>query len=491
MLNMSQINHIKDLHQSGYRISEIEKETGMDHKTISKYISQEDFSNELLIKNRKGSILDPFKPTITSWLEEDKKHWYKQHHTAMRVFNRLTAECGYKGGYSIVQRYLKVVHEDQKKQHGNQELVWEPGFAQVDFGEADFYEDNKCIRKKYLVVSFPYSNDGYCQVFGGETAECVCQGLQDIFWYIGGVPPVLIFDNATGVGRRIKDVIHESDIFSRFRAHCHFQVRFCNPASGWEKGNVERKVGYERSNLFVPAPHYKDITGYNKTLLGEHETKASELHYKKQEEISRLFEADKAALMALPSKKFNVCRYEQLAADGYGKICLDGKHYYSTCPEYSGRKDVTVGIRAHFIDVYDRSGNLLVRHDRQFGADRTDSSDYSTTLAVLSHSAGAWQNSGVRKEVTDPLREYMDGLPKPILKNCLAMMNELTGTYGFMAAVKAMDMALRDNRISASDAKIIAERITGYGIDTPSDSGPSLDVYDKAFLPAHRGGTAI
>ena len=145
MLNMSQINHIKDLHQSGYRISEIEKETGIDHKTISKYIRQEDFSNEVPVKYQHVSILDPFKPTITSWLQEDKKHWYKQHHTAMRVFNRLTAECGYKGGYSIVQRYLKGVHEDQRKQHGNQELVWEPGFAQVDFGEADFYEDNKCI----------------------------------------------------------------------------------------------------------------------------------------------------------------------------------------------------------------------------------------------------------------------------------------------------------------------------------------------------------
>ena len=132
-----------------------------------------------------------------------------------------------------------------------------------------------------------------------------------------------------------------------------------------------------------------------------------------------------------------------------------------------------------------------MRHGRQFGPDRTDSSDYSTTLAVLSHSAGVWPDSGVRKEVTDPLREYMDGLPKPVLRNCLTMMNELTATYGFMAAVKAMDMALRDNRISSSDAKIIAERITGYGIDTPSDIGPSLDAYDKAFLPAHRGGTDI
>lgn len=62
----------------------------------------------------------------------------------------------------------------------------------MDFGEADFYEAGTLIRKKYLTVSFPYSNDGYSQVFGGETAECVCQGLQDIFEFIGGVPPLLV-----------------------------------------------------------------------------------------------------------------------------------------------------------------------------------------------------------------------------------------------------------------------------------------------------------
>ena len=69
-----------------------------------------------------------------------------------------------------------------------------PGFAQVDFGEADFNEDTDCVRRKYLTVSFPYSNDGYSQVFRGETAECVCQGLADIFNYIGGVPKLLVFD---------------------------------------------------------------------------------------------------------------------------------------------------------------------------------------------------------------------------------------------------------------------------------------------------------
>ena len=78
----------------------------------------------------------------------------------------------------------------------------------MDFGEAEFNVNGVCRRMKYLTVSFPYSNDGFTQVFGGETAECVCQGLRNIFEYIGGVPPLLIFDTS-------------------------FKRKSCNPWSTW------------------------------------------------------------------------------------------------------------------------------------------------------------------------------------------------------------------------------------------------------------------
>lgn len=480
MLTMSQINHIKDLSNCGYRISEIAKETGTDPKTIRKYLSQEDFSPAPPVLAEKPSILDPFKPVIDQWLEEDKKHWSKQHHTAQRVYDRLVEEQGYTGSYSIVQRYLKKCRT-QRVEKANLELIWDPGPAQVDFGEADFYEAGKPCRKKYLTVSFPYSNDGYSQVFGGETAECVCQGLLDIFEFIGGVPPLLVFDNATGVGRRVGDSIHESELFSRFRAHYHFRVRFCNPYSGWEKGNVERKVGYNRANLFVPVPHFTEIEKYNRKLLLRHEKKAEELHYKKQVPIRELFEEDRKALLVLPPKRFNVCRYEWMNADGYGKVCMDGKHFYSTSPGNAKHK-VLVGIRAHTVDILNEGGQLLTSHRRMFGEGRTDVSDYSTTLAVLMKNAGAWHESGLRRETPDILREYMDAQPKEKLRGCLRMLNDLTGQYGFHAAASAMEMAASRGNVNICDAAVLAARITGYGIDTPPQPGPSLGVYDEMFL---------
>ena len=480
MLSMSQVDFIRDLNQSGYRIGEIAKKASITEKTVRKYLKQEDFSPAPPVEKSKPSIVDPYKAIIHDWLQEDKKHWRKQHHTAKRVFDRLVKEHGYTGSYSPIQRYLKA-YRQQEITKGTLELVWDPGPAQVDFGEADVYEKGQLIRKKYLTLSFPYSNNGFSQLFGGETAECVCQGLQDIFAYIGGVPPLLIFDNATGVGRRVGDTIHESELFGRFRNHHRIKARFCNPYAGYEKGHVERKVGYNRSNLFVPVPRIQEVEAYNRQLLDQHQIKADELHYKKQVPIKELFEDDRKALLILPTKKFNVCRYEWLPADGYGKICLDGKHYYSTRPEYA-RAKVLVGLHAHRVEILNESGHMVTSHRRMYGEARTDVSDHSTSLAALLRNSGAWHNSGIRQQVPELLRDYMDDQAKDKRRDCLRIMNELTKQYGFPAAVKAMERAADRGEVNLCDAAVLAARITGYGIDTPPDPGPPLVIYDQVFL---------
>lgn len=486
MLTMSQINDIRDLSKKGYGISKISSLTGLDRKTIRKYLKQDDFSPEPPVAKRRCSIVTPYLDIITQWLEQDQRHWSKQRHTAKRIHDRLKEEYGFTGSYDSVQKFVQKIRADIRTR-GIQELVWEPGCAQADFGEADFNEDNVCTRRKYLTVSFPYSNDSYTQVFRGETAECVCQGLQDIFHYIGGVPALLIFDNAAGVGRRVMDKIYETELFSRFRAHYGFRIRFCSPYAGYEKGNVENKVGTTRRNLFVPVPAYHDIEEYNRSLLDRHVKKAGEAHYKKGIVISELFEEDRKHFLPLPSKLFNVCRYETCRADGYGKICLDGRHFYSTKPENHDRR-VMIGIRAHYIDILEPDGSLLVRHMRQYGDTRTDLSDYSTSLEMLSKNIGAWPNSGFRKDAPELIREYIDGQPRVGRKSCVRMLSSLTKQYGYQAAVDALELAIKADSVNKSATAVLAARITGYGIDTPPQPGPSLAVYDQAFLPAKDNG---
>jgi len=475
---MPEIHAIRDKAREGHTVASISREVEVDEKTVRKYLKVDDFSPRPPEKLRGVSRLDPHTPLIDQWLEEDQHRWRKQRHTAKRIHDRLKEESeGYDCSYNIVQRYVKETRREMHALRASQELVWHPGESQADFGEADFLEAGVVVRKKYLTVSFPQSNNSFTQVFGGETGECVCQGLQDIFTYIGGVPWVIVFDNATGVGRRVGTVIHESKLFQRMRAHYGFSVRFCNPHSGHEKGNVENKIGYTRRNLFVPEPAIDDVHTFNRMLLDQHVQKAQELHYKKLLPIKQLYQADKLALLPLATKPFDVCRYEYRKTDGYGKIHLDAHHHYSTQPEYADR-EVLVAIRAHVIEILDENKQLVVRHTRQYGKQRSDSLDYRTSLAMLTRNAGAWRNSGIRELVTPALKEAMDNQPRDQLKATLRTMEQLSTTYSFETAIQALDAGIQINRTEFCDTAVLAARISEYGLDSAAVEGPDLKIYD-------------
>ena len=106
--------------------------------------------------------------------------------------------------------------------------------------------------------------------------------MKRIFEYIGGIPIRLRFDNmTTAVAQVLKDgerVLTEG--FTRFMLHCIFRADFCNPASGNEKGNVEKKVGYSRRNAFVPVPVITSFEEFNKWFWEWYEKDADRLHYK-------------------------------------------------------------------------------------------------------------------------------------------------------------------------------------------------------------------
>ena len=58
------------------------------------------------------------KPVIGKWLEDDKKHWRKQHHTAKRVYDRLVGEYGYSGGY-FTDDQMAAAMIDRLVHHGH------------------------------------------------------------------------------------------------------------------------------------------------------------------------------------------------------------------------------------------------------------------------------------------------------------------------------------------------------------------------------------
>jgi len=326
MLSMTQIKNIRKMYfEEGKNISQISRETGYDRKTVRKYIEKDDWNKELL-KIKKEPLfpkLDPYKADIDAWLIEDKKVKRKQRHTAKRIYVRLlekykdSFDCSYRtvAGYVAIKR--KEIFSENKCYLPLEHI---PGEAQVDFGDADFYENGKLYSGKYLNLSFPYSNKGYLQVFKGENQECLFEGLKTIFEHIGGVPPRIWFDNAStmvtkvikGGGRAL------TDDFVRFIEHYRFEAVFCNVDAGYEKGNVENKVGYHRRNMLVPVPRFEDIIKFNQNLLLQCEEDARREHYRKEGTIEELFKEDAIALLELPRVAFDTSKYITVKTNGYG-----------------------------------------------------------------------------------------------------------------------------------------------------------------------------
>lgn len=208
---MDQIHHIRDMfYQQDKNISEIASETGLNWKTVKKYVDMEDFNSPPPIPASSEiheSKLDPFKPLIDEWLLADKLAPRKQRHTAKRVYKRLKDEAdGFECSYRLVALYVKQKKEELrlKRTDGYIPLVHHPGEGQADFGTADFYENGRLhYEAKYLVLSFPYSNGGFLQLNYGENMECLLEGLVAIFEHIGGVPTEIWFDNTRTIVTKV------------------------------------------------------------------------------------------------------------------------------------------------------------------------------------------------------------------------------------------------------------------------------------------------
>ena len=444
MTTMDQIHRIRDLYYwQGKSLTEIAGIEKLDWRTVRKYVDMEDFNQKSPSPEEEShsSKLDKFKPVIDKWLTEDKKAPRKQRHTAQRIHDRLKSEAeGYDCSYRLVAAYVAEKREEfrLKQKEGYLPLKHRPGEAQADFGYADFCENGTLHHEaKYLVLSFPYSNGGYIQLNYGENMECLLEGLVAMFEYIGGVPTEIWFDNTrTIVTEIIKGGGREvTERFQRFCEHYRFKAVFMNPESGWEKGNVENKVGYLRRNELVPVPRFDELSAKNRELLKACDKDMEREHYNDDKDrfISTLFQEDKAALLPLPSVPFNTSLYATARTDKYGKFTLDaGKHRYSASPDFC-EEPVSLQITSSEVIVMDSRLHEVVRHRRLYGDER-ERMDWIPYLQYIARKLRSLKNSGIYDMMPGPMQVYMDSCESKDRGRILKILAELTKRTRFPGA---------------------------------------------------------
>lgn len=485
MISMPKVHLIRQLRKNNISIAEIARIAEVSRDTVYKYL-EEDLSPKPPKKTIHKSILDPFKPVIDEWLLADKKEWRKQRHTAHRVWQRLKDEYGCTASESTVRHYVgkrkKELYSDASKCFVD--LKWPAGTMQVDFGEADVILGGANLRLHHFVASFPYSNVAFCQLFFGETAECVCEGLKRVFERIGGIPQQIIFDNATGVGRCIHNQVKTTELFERFAAHYAFTYKFCNPYSGNEKGNVENKVGTLRRNLFVPKPSFYNIEHYNKGLLEKCWQHSHGIHWRKQVEQTVLFEDDVLALDPLPAKAFNVERFDKVKTDKYAKVTLDKIHRYSLPQNYS-EADVIVGYSAFYVRFYSSDGTLLIKHPRAYGSAPTDTINPVNEIAQLHNKPRAWENSLLRDHFSKDLTAYLDTQNPRELRKHFKALSQAISESGWDSALAAAENTYDSLKRLDDTALLVSAKRIYEGLECLEyDSKPDLSKYSNLFKQA-------
>lgn len=364
------------------------------------------------LHQRRRSKTDAYRETVRAWLLADEDAPRKQRHTAHRVYKRLVEEAAGQGFMlDVSERSIRNLVADLKRELLQQELVALPllhpaGEAQVDFGEVTFYERGIRYEGHHLCLVLPHSDAKYTQLFKGQVFECLGQGLVDIFTHLGGVPPVIRFDNMSTAVKAIR-ALGERELtenFRRLQCHYGFTSNFCNPASGHEKGAVENYVGNSRRNLFVPMPEIEDLEAYNKELLATCDAHLEKVHYKLERLVGDLLKEDQARFIPLPADPFDACRYVPARTDNYGKAIFQ-TNKYSTAGHLR-TTDVTLKLGAHHVTVLDAQMTAVVRHPRLYGQ-KKESMIWAPYLSVMAKRPNAFKYVPFFEELPPPLRTFL------------------------------------------------------------------------------------
>jgi transposase len=259
--------------REGIAIREIERRTGLSRNTIRKYLREHTVEPKFKVPDR-PSKLDPFAEKLTGWLRIDATKSRKQKRTAKQMHADLVS-LGFDGGYGRVAAFVRSWKTDRQRDAQTSgrgtfvPLVFAPGEAfQFDWSEDWAIIAGKQTKLQVAHTKLSHSRAFTVRAYMLQTHEMLFDALTQAFRVLGGVPQRGIFDNMkTAVDRIGSGKVRQVNArFAAMASHYLFEPEFCNPASGWEKGQVEKNVQDARRRLWQPMPSFPDLETLNAWL---------------------------------------------------------------------------------------------------------------------------------------------------------------------------------------------------------------------------------
>lgn len=282
------------------------------------------------------------------------------------------------------------------------------GAFQCDYGTVESYIGDERVSVHILILSSAFSNAFACTACQAEDSANFFEGLERCFGQLGGVPPVIRFDNLSPAIAWNKSRRQMTEPFSRFVVHHGFKAEFCNPCSGWEKGNVENKVKYVRNNFFNPVCRcrYDSIDALNNALYALAIEDRKRKHYKKHRSIASLFDAEMECLLSFKNP-FGYMETRVACVDKQGFVHYRGNRYFSKHSLACGT--ILIKADSKHVQLFGSDLKPIVTHKRAYGKDRRVQT--ANDLAVmLSRKPGAIPYVIQPKEEAEALRRACIGV---------------------------------------------------------------------------------
>ena len=290
-----------------------------------------------------------------------------------------SSKLGYAGGASILQEYVRKVRPQSalRRAFVRMEPVAGERF-EVDWGHFGALTYSGDTRKLYaFALVDAHSRMMYVEFTHCQSFETFARCHVHAFTALGGVARQIAYDNlATAVAEHDGRLVRFLPRFLGFARDYNFFPHACNPASGWEKGKVERAIGYLRQN-FWPLREFTDLQDVNRQVRQWLSEVANQrLHRETRERPLDRFKPE--ALRPLPGFAYESGPYDyrdstEALVHKDLRLSFDGNRY-CVPHRYVGRR-LTIKADSGAVTIYDRVEEVVSyarswRRGQTLGAER-------------------------------------------------------------------------------------------------------------------------
>ena len=401
-------------------IRAIARRTGLSRNTIRKYLRSGAMEPKFRVADR-PSRLDTFAVKLSGWLKAEAGKPGKQRRNVKQLHGDLVA-LGYDGSYGRVAAFARAWKFDRQREQQTTgrgsfvPLVFQPGEAfQFDWSEDWAVLGGERTKLQVAHVKLGHSRAFIVRAYLLQTHEMLFDAHHHAFRVLGGVPRRGIYDNMKTAVDRVRRG-KARDVNTRFLAmtnHYIFEPGFCNPASGWEKGQVEKNVQDARHRLWQPMPGFVDLAALNTWL----ELRCVELwsqipHGALPGSIADVWAEEKASLMPMPRPFDGFVEHGKRVSP----TCLIhfDRNRYSVPASFANRPVSLRVYPARIVVVAE--GQILCEHqriiERSHNLPPRTSYDWRHYLAVIQRKPGALRNGAPFMALPEAFRQLQQHLLK-------------------------------------------------------------------------------